>query len=175
MIAKLRCLLLVVMTLFAVPVAAQDDALRKHVPDAELVGEARLQIFFFKIYDAQLYAPNGRFTRDGAYALRLNYLIDAEKDKIVERTVKEMKRQQAASSPVIEGWVPLMEANFISMPKGSSADFIHTSDGRLILAANGEAIAEIANRRFIKALMDIWLGPKPRDLEFQRDLMGGAQ
>ena len=175
MIAKLRSLLLVVITLFAFPAAAQDDALRTHVPDAELVGEARLQIFIFKIYDAQLFAPSGRFTRDGAYALRLTYLIDAEKDKIVERTVKEMKRQKAASSPVIEGWVPLMEANFISMPKGSSADFIHTSDGRLILAANGEAIAEISNRRFIKALMDIWLGPKPRDTEFQRDLMGTAQ
>ena len=61
------------------------------------------------------------------------------------------------------------------MPKGSSADFIHTADGRLILAANGDAIAEITNRRFIKALMDIWLGPKARDPEFQRKLMGTAQ
>ena len=132
-------------------------------------------MFFFKIYDAQLFAPDGSLRRDGAYALRLTYLIDAKKDKIVERTVKEMKRQKAASSLVIEGWVPLMEANFISMPKGSIADFIHTADGRLILAANGKAIAEITNRRFIKALMDIWLGPKPRDPEFQRKLMGVVQ
>ncbi|MEC8121454.1 MAG: hypothetical protein VX113_05920, partial [Pseudomonadota bacterium] len=68
MIAQLRCILLLVMALLAVPVAAQDDALRTHVPDAELVGEARLRMFFFKIYDAQLFAPNGRFSRDDAYA-----------------------------------------------------------------------------------------------------------
>ena len=175
MIAQLRCILFLAMALLAVPVSAQDEVLRAHVPDAELVGAARLQMFFFKIYDAQLFAPNGRFSRDDAYALRLTYLIDAKKDKIVERTVKEMKRQKAASSSVIEGWVPLMEANFISMPSGSSADFIHTADGRLILAANGDAIAEITNRRFIKALMDIWLGPKARDPEFQRKLMGTAE
>ena len=172
MVIRLRCILVLAMALLAGPVAAQNETLRAHVPDAELVGEARLQMFFFKIYDAQLFAPDGRLRRDGAYALRLTYLIDAKKDKIVERTVKEMKRQKAASSLVIEGWVPLMEANFISMPKGSIADFIHTADGRLILAANGKAIAEITNRRFIKALMDIWLGPKPRDPEFQRKLMG---
>ena len=172
MVIRLRCILVLAMALLAGPVAAQNEALHAHVPDAELVGEARLQMFFFKIYDAQLFAPDGRLRRDGAYALRLTYLIDAKKDKIVERTVKEMKRQKAASSLVIEGWVPLMEANFISMPKGSIADFIHTADGRLILAANGKAIAEITNRRFIKALMDIWLGPKPRDPEFQRKLMG---
>ena len=172
MVIRLRCILVLAMALLAGPVAAQNEALRAHVPDAELVGEARLQMFFFKIYDAQLFAPDGSLRRDGAYALRLTYLIDAKKDKIVERTVKEMKRQKAASSLVIEGWVPLMEANFISMPKGSIADFIHTADGRLILAANDKAIAEITNRRFIKALMDIWLGPKPRDPEFQRKLMG---
>ena len=175
MIVKLRRVLLVLIALLAVPATAHAEALRTYVSNAELVGEARLQMFFFKIYDAQLFAPEGRFERDGAYALRLNYLINAKKDKIVERTVKEMKRQKSASNRVIESWVPLMEANFISMPKGSSADFIHTADGRLILAANGEELAEITNRRFIKALMDIWLGPNVRDPEFQRELMGTAQ
>ena len=172
MIAQLRCILFLAMALLAVPVSAQDEALRAHVPDAELVGAARLQMFFFKIYDAQLFAPNGRFSRDDAYALRLTYLIDAKKDKIVERTVKEMKRQKAASSKVIEGWVPLMEDAFISMDKGSYADFIHTGDGRVLLTANGKLISEITDSRFITALMNVWLGPKVRDKEFQDKLMG---
>jgi hypothetical protein len=65
-----------------------------------------------------------------------------------------------------------MERHFISMDKGSRADFIHTADGRLVLAANGGVIAEITDQDFITALMDVWLGPKVRDKTFQRELMG---
>ena len=83
-----------------------------------------------------------------------------------------MKRQKATSSRVIEGWVPLMEDAFISMDKGSYADFIHTADGRLLLTANGKPVSEITDRRFITALMNVWLGPKVRDREFQDKLMG---
>ncbi|MEE3091497.1 MAG: chalcone isomerase family protein, partial [Pseudomonadota bacterium] len=142
------------------------------MPTAKKVGEARFKVFLFKIYDAELFAPDGRFDRKGPYALRLNYLLDAKKDRIISSTVKEMKRQKAASSKVIEGWVPLMEDAFISMDKGSYADFIHTGDGRVLLTANGKLISEITDSRFITALMNVWLGPKVRDKEFQDKLMG---
>ena len=58
------------------------------------------------------------------------------------------------------------------MDKGSYADFIHTGDGRLLLSADGKLISEITDSRFITALMDVWLGPKVRDKEFQDKLMG---
>ncbi len=86
-----------------------------------------------------------------------------------------MKRQRAASDSMIESWLPLMEAAFIDMPKGSSADFIHAADDRLVLATDGRVIAEITDRRFIRALMDIWLGPKVRDTEFQLALLGKGE
>ena len=70
---------------------------------------------------------------------------------------------------------PLMERHFISMDKGTNADFIHTADGRLVLAAEGEVISEITDREFITALMDVWLGPKVRDKTFLRALMGLEQ
>ena len=164
--------------LFALPAALAlpgrllADTLPEIMPTAKKVGEARFKVFLFKIYDAELFAPDGRFDRKGPYALRLNYLLDAKKDRIISSTVKEMKRQKAASSKVIEGWVPLMEDAFISMDKGSYADFIHTGDGRLLLTADGKLISEITDGRFITALMDVWLGPKVRDKEFQDKLMG---
>jgi len=83
-----------------------------------------------------------------------------------------MKRQKTASDEVIGAWVPLMEDAFISMDKDSRADFIHTGDGRLLLTANGDLISEIDDADFIAALMDVWLGPKVRDKDFQDKLMG---
>ena len=164
--------------LFALPAALAlpgrllADTLPEIIPTAKKVGEARFKVFLFKIYDAELFAPDGSFDRKGPYALRLNYLLDAKKDRIISSTVKEMKRQKAASSKVIEGWVPLMEDAFISMDKGSYADFIHTADGRLTLAAEGKIISVIEDTGLAQAIMDIWLGPKVRDRQFQDKLMG---
>ncbi|MGC6452993.1 MAG: chalcone isomerase family protein [Candidatus Puniceispirillaceae bacterium] len=142
------------------------------VPAARRVGKARFKVIFFKIYDAELFAPDGRFDRAGPYALRLTYLVNGKKDRIVSQTVKEMKRQGSASTAQIGRWEGLMERYFIDMDKGTSADFIHTADGRLVLTAKGRMLGEITDRDFIAALMDIWLGPKVRDKNFQRALLG---
>ena len=83
-----------------------------------------------------------------------------------------MKRQKAASEARISRWEGLMERYFVDMDKGTSADFIHTADGRLVLTAEGRVLGEITDRDFITALMDIWLGPKVRDKSFQRALLG---
>lgn len=154
---------------------AQAEALDRLLPDAELVGEARFKVMLFKIYDAQLFAPDGKYSTDAPYSLRLRYLINAKKDRIVSSTVKEMKRMQAASEAQIESWVPVMQSAFIDMPKGSHADFIHTPDGRLTLVADGEIISVIEDAALAQAIMDIWLGPKVRDQRFQDSLMGRSK
>ena len=135
-----RTLALLIAALLIGLQGAQAEVLDRLVPDAELVGEARFKVMFFKIYDAQLYAPNGRYSAGNPYSLRLHYLINAKKGRIVSSTVKEMRRMKAASNAQIESWVPVMDSAFIDMPKGSHADFIHTSDGRLTLVADGEII-----------------------------------
>ena len=152
--------------------AATDGVMEELVPAARRVGKARFKVVFFKIYDAELFAPDGRFERGGPYALRLTYLVNGKKDRIVAQTVKEMKRQKAASEARINRWEGLMERYFVDMDKGTSADFIHTADGRLVLTAEGRVLGEITDRDFITALMDIWLGPKVRDKSFQRALLG---
>ena len=152
--------------------AAQADMLARMVPNYGLVGEARFKVMFFKIYDAALFAPGGTYQADAPYALRLTYLINAKKDRIVDQTVKEMRRMKASSEAQIEAWIPVMEQAFISMPKGSYADFIHTPDGRLTLAAKGKRISVIEDTALAQAIMDIWLGPKVRDRRFQDRLMG---
>lgn len=166
------CLLLV---LVSVQVNAAKDVPPIQVPDAELVGEARFQIFFFKIYDAQLFAPKGIYDPRGIYALRLNYLVDAKEDRIIKQTVKEMKRMKAASHAKIESWIPIMEEAFIDMEEGSFADFIRGADGTLTLAANGSEVSRIEDKRLVRALMNIWLGKRVRDQEFQDKLMGRAE
>lgn len=172
MLIRRRSILTGLLCWLLLPSTARADALAKFMPTARLVGAARFKVIFFKIYDAELFAPHGKFRRNGPHALRLTYLVKAKKDRIISSTVKEMKRQKAASKSVIEGWIPLMERHFISMEEGSQADFINTGDGRLLLTANGKLISEIDDAAFATALMNVWLGPKVRDKQFQDQLMG---
>ena len=171
---KAFCLGFALFFLVCVEANAAADQPPVQVPDAKLVGEARFQVFVFKIYDAQLYAPGGVYDPKGVYALRLNYLVDAKEDRIIKQTVKEMKRMKAASHAKIKSWVPVMEEAFIDMDEGSFADFIRTADGTLTLAANGKEISRIEDKRLVRALMNIWLGKKVRDTEFRDNLMGRA-
>ena len=41
-----------------------------HLEGLDLVGEARMQVLFWNIYDARLYAPDGNFDADANFALR---------------------------------------------------------------------------------------------------------
>ena len=175
MLMRRRNLILGLLGWLALPVTARGDAFLQFMPTAERVGAARFKVMFFKIYDAELFAPDGRFDRNGPYGLRLTYLVDAKKDRIISSTVKEMKRQKAASKAKIDSWIPLMERHFIAMDKGGRAGFLDTGDGRLLVTANGRVVSEIDDRRFITALMDVWLGPKVRDRDFQDKLMGRAR
>ena len=170
--AVMKSPLVVVALLLMLVQGAYASAMMTLVPNAELVGEARLKVVFFKIYDAQLFAPQGRYSPYDPYCLRLTYLIDAKKNRIISQTVKEMRRMEVASAEQIDRWIPKMEAAFISMAKGSQADFIHTPDGRLTLVANNVVISVIDDTALAKAIMDIWLGPKVRSRDFQNSLMG---
>ena len=51
--------------------------------------------------------------------LRLHYLINAKKGRIVSSTVKEMKRMKAASNAQIESWVPVMDSAFIDSQRAA--------------------------------------------------------
>ncbi|MGB1356549.1 MAG: hypothetical protein ACPG7P_04640, partial [Candidatus Puniceispirillaceae bacterium] len=97
-----RLFLMTMLAFVATPTMARGEMMREFVPDAGIVGKARFQVLFFKIYDAALYAPKGVYDRKAPYALRLTYLINVKKDRIIKQTVREMKRQRAASDSMIE-------------------------------------------------------------------------
>lgn len=151
---------------------AQASRLMELVPDAEKVGEATFSVMFFDIYTAALWAPKGSYSRSGPFALQINYLIDADADRIISQTVKELRRQKAGSKPQLEAWKTLMESHFVDLKENDVANIVFTEEGTLKMWNNDDAAVEIADRRFARVFMNIWLGKRARDKEFQAELMG---
>ena len=88
------------------------------MPEAALVGKARLKVLLFPVYDASLYAPEGDYRKSGPLALELDYLFDVEKERIVNQTVKTFERRKLGSEADIANWRKIMDVHFSDVQKG---------------------------------------------------------
>lgn len=172
---RIFAVLCVGMTLFGGATSALANRIVEFVPNAEKVGEATFSIMFFDIYTASLWAPNGDYSRSGPFALQINYLVDADADRIIGQTVKELSRQKAGTEAQLEKWKALMETHFVDLKENDVANIVFTEAGTLTMWNNDGAPVEITDRRFARVFMNIWLGKRARDKEFQAELMGRAQ
>ena len=167
----MRCVVLIAMIMGSVTMALAEPW-RAHVPDAEIVGTARLKVLLFKIYDATLYAPQGRFDPEGAFALRLDYLVDASKAQIVKRSLTEMQRQTKADKAQLKIWESFLNASFRDLKDGESATAIHNHDGSITFYLNDVEGETVNDTDFADAFMNIWLSDSARNLDFSRTLRG---
>ena len=151
---------------------ASAESLGKHVPDAEIVGQAKFKVFLFKIYDAILYAPNGHYDPDGVFAIRLNYLVDVSKAQIIKSSLFEMERQTQADTAQLQVWKKFLDASFRDLKDGESATAIHNQDGSITFFFNGVEGETINDANFADAFMNIWLSDNARDPDFSRVLRG---
>ena len=53
-----------------------------------LVGEARLKVLIWEVYDSALFTPSGHWQGDAPYRLSLHYLRNIPAAKLVEETEK---------------------------------------------------------------------------------------
>ena len=147
------------------------QTLERLVPNAELVGKGTFRYFFIDVYDAELYAPDGNYEPDEPHAMRIHYLIHAYKHRIINQTVKEMKKQ-GISQEQIDDWLPEMRRTFIDMRKGWFADFILSPNGTLTLAANGEYKNMITDPELSRAIIGLWIGDDATYINFRARLLG---
>ena len=67
-------LIFLFLLVFSITAFADSYESTEYVPEAQLVGEARMTYLFWKVYDARLYAPEGKWQPTQPFALELKYL-----------------------------------------------------------------------------------------------------
>jgi len=142
------------------------------VPGAALVGEGRLRMFGFKIFDAKLYAPNGQFRANAPYALKLTYLRNFKGSKIAERSADEMRRLGMRDQARLARWTDQMKAIFPNVSPGSSITGVRDARGRAIFYRGGRKLGTISDLGFADRFFAIWLGPRTNDPRLRARLIG---
>lgn len=154
---------------------ADMDVASRHVPDATLVGKARLKVLFWKVYDAELYAPKGDWSADEPFALSLNYLRKLEGEQIAKRTIVEIRKQGFEDEVTLARWFDDMRMIIPDVDKNTRITGVADTNQNTLFYSDGELIGEIKDPLFTQKFFDIWLGEKSSQPKMRNKLLGGTQ
>jgi hypothetical protein len=138
----------------------------------ELVGEYRYRFAFFSVYDAKLYAPDGKFDFNKKFALKLEYLIGLKGKKIAKRSVMEMKKQGFGYKDKLNKWLKVMESIFPDVKDGDYIMGIKDDNGYARFYSKGEIIGVVKDREFARQFFNIWLNEKTSEPKMRKKLLG---
>lgn len=145
---------------------------------AKALGQARLVVFGFNIYDAKLWATEGFAAANysaEAFALELNYLRNFSGEMIAERSLKEMRRIGGVNDEKAAQWLETMKKTFPDVKKGDQLIGIHRPDGRASFTLNGKPIGEVRDEEFARLFFGIWLSTKTSEPKMRSELVDGAK
>lgn len=146
--------------------------LAEEAASLELVGEARLKVLLWSVYDSRLYTADGNY-QEGQRPLRLEieYLLDIESAKLVERTADEW-RAMGRSHPAEEAWLERLAALWPDISTGDVIALELDADNEATFFHNGEPLGEIEHPEFGQQFVDIWLSPDTSRPELRLALLG---
>lgn len=159
---------------FSQKLSAGYDAVIQSIPDAQIVGEARLSVLFWDVYDAQLYAPSGRWSEQNPFVLRIRYLRKFSGKAIAERSVEEMRKQGFTDEPLLAAWYAQMQSIFPDVKKGDVLSAVFLPDQHTEFFLGNQSIGLIKGDAFIEWFSGIWLSEKTSEPQLRKALLGNT-
>lgn len=147
------------------------------LPQAEALGQTRLRVWGFQIYDARLWVAPGfraqRFDQHGT-ALELTYLRAFASADIAARSITEMRRSADISAAQAAQWQQDMQRVFPDIRAGDRLLGVHKPGVGASFWFNGKPVGEIADAAFARLFFGIWLSPKTSEPAMRTALLAGA-
>jgi hypothetical protein len=162
----IRCAFLVWALLLAAVVRAEGGAL-------QMVGQARLSVMFWPVYDSRLYSPDGNYSeKTRPLRLEIQYLRDVEAQDLVANTRKEwqhlgmgdVKQQQ---------WLAALERLWPDVGENDVLALVVDEQDRSTFLLNGKALGTIDDPAFGGDFLAIWLSPETSRPDLRLALLGG--
>lgn len=152
--------------------ASVPNYVQSNLPTARVVGQSRLKMYFFKIYDATLYAPFAKFDQGQPFALSLAYLRDFEGADIAQRSIDEMRDLGYQDTTQLAQWLIQMELSFPNITEGDVLTGIVDAQQHTQFYFNGQPTHLVADPEFTQAFFAIWLDPNTSQPKMRKQLLG---
>ena len=145
------------------PMPSSRESLSLSTASWPLVGEARLKVLLWKVYDSALYTPSGRWLGAGPYQLSLTYLRDIPVKQLIKETRKAWD-EQSRVHPEQENWLQALAEMWPDISEGDNLVFGVGADDQNQFWFNGQSIGGIDHPDFAAFFGGIWLSedsPRP--------------
>lgn len=147
------------------------------LPQGRLIGQGRLTVWGFQVYDARLWAASG-FGAD-AYAsqplaLELAYLRAFDAAEVAKRSLQEMRRSAAISEAQAAQWTTELLRVIPDVRPGDRITGVHRPGVGAAFWVNGRASGEIRDAEFARLFFGIWLSPNTSEPRLREALLAGA-
>lgn len=159
----------ILLTLASLAVAATGDTQNA---DLKLVGEARLKVMFWSVYDSRLYTETGDYAA-GQRPLRLEieYLRDIRAERLIQQTRDEWNAM-GRDHPQQSAWLERLGTLWPNIRAGDVLVLQLTDDDSATFYYNGERLGAIEDAAFGQQFADIWLSPECTRPELRLALLG---
>ena len=166
-------LLSALLYLCSAPSQAQLSVAKNYLDNPQLVGEARLKVMLWKVFDASLYSQSGTYDPDAPFSLSLRYLRQLDSDQIVSASMDEIRDQGISVEPErLASWENQLASIIPDVSTGNSITGVRTSEGHTRFYFDTNQIGEISDPLFTQAFFNIWLGENTSKPGLRRNLIG---
>ena len=155
------------------PEPTVDAALKEH----RAVGQARLRVWGFEVYDASLWTAPGFDAQRYAehrFGLELSYLRSFKGADIAERSIDEMKDLATIEPAQATRWTKAMSSLFPDVKRGDRITGVHVPGSGARFYLNGQLRATVDDPAFSARFFGIWLSPNTSAPQLRTALIAGA-
>ena len=143
--------------------------------DLKKVGEAKLKVLFWDVYNSSLYTKTGEY-QAGQFpqALKINYLRDIDAEDLIERTQDEWDKL-GIKRVTFNQWIPLLTNIFPDIKKGDTLLLSVSENQQSEFFFNGKTIGKISDQTFGKNFLRIWLDENCSYPRVRKKLIGSKK
>jgi hypothetical protein len=152
--------------------ALANNVTQKYIKNAAMVGTGTLSIVLWDVYDATLYAPNGKWDATAPFALSISYLREIEGIDIADRSIEEIRKQGFSNESTLSTWQSELRGIFPNVKNGSELTAIYIPGKKTQFYSANKFIGSVNGDEFGKQFFNIWLSEKTSEPSLRRKLLG---
>ncbi|MCC5879036.1 MAG: chalcone isomerase family protein [Idiomarina sp.] len=156
------------------PVLAAEQCQAMVTEPLQKVGETRLRVYFFRVYDATLFTESGGYPDTDAVALQLNYLRDIRAEQLVDTTRDEWKNLGYSIDEQAESWLQQLQSMWPDVSNGDCLIAATDSQQQVRFYNHQGALGSIDDSQFAEQFFAIWLSENS-SFKRNRDELVGAR
>lgn len=136
------------------------------------VGETRLRVMLFRIYDAELFTDTGELQSANERLLRLRYQRNFSAERLAEQTREEWQRMGFEQTEESEAWIASLREMWPDVNAGDCIVAHQMGDAGVRFFGNQGELGVVNDARFGEQFLAIWLSEQARFRNSRDELVG---